>query len=131
MKPIRVFHEYKALFVYGTMLSGESNHRYLKGATPLGVRRTEPRYLLVDLGPYPALMRNGRTAVTGELYLASAAILRDVDRLEGCPTLFQRASINLLGGEVVDSYLLVRAPGLRPPKIRSGDWREHADGSRR
>ena len=44
------------IFVYGTLLSGEGNHRQLRGARPLAVRRTEPRYTLVSLGPYPALL---------------------------------------------------------------------------
>ena len=39
------------VFVYGTLLSGEGNHRHLRGARMLAVRRTEPRYTLVSLGP--------------------------------------------------------------------------------
>ena len=54
------------VFVYGTLLTGESNHAWLKGASCLGRWTTPPRFTLIDLGPYPVLSAGGRTAVTGE-----------------------------------------------------------------
>jgi len=118
------------LFVYGTLLSGEGNQGHLRGARRLGVRRTEPRYTLVSLGAYPALLEGGATSVTGEVYEVDDGVLAAVDRLEGHPHLYRRTRIQLLGGEQVDGYVLVKAR-REAPVIASGDWREHEDRSRR
>lgn len=118
------------VFVYGTLLAGESNHRQLEGARLLAVRRTEPRYTLVDLGAFPALMEGGTTAITGEVYDVDDELLRALDRFEGVPTLYRRTRIRLLGGESVDGYLLARPRAKRYPLIASGDWREHRCASR-
>jgi gamma-glutamylcyclotransferase (GGCT)/AIG2-like uncharacterized protein YtfP len=56
------------LFVYGSLLFGEIHNARLGGSRLLGEARTEPRYTLVDLGPYPALLDEGTTSVSGELY---------------------------------------------------------------
>ena len=38
-----------------------------RGARLVATARTAPRYTLVDLGPYPALVEDGDTAVFGEV----------------------------------------------------------------
>jgi len=112
------------VFVYGTLLSGEGNHGQLRGARPLAVRRTEPRYTLVSLGPYPALLVGGTTSVTGEVYDVDDDLLRAIDRFEGVPSLYRRERIRLLGGESVHGYVLARPRAKSYEVIRSGDWRE-------
>jgi gamma-glutamylcyclotransferase (GGCT)/AIG2-like uncharacterized protein YtfP len=118
------------VFVYGSLLSGESNHRQLRGARMLTVRRTEPRYTLVSLGPYPALLLGGTTSVTGEVYDVDDELLRALDRFEGAPSLYRRGRIHLLGGESVEGYVLARPRAKRYEVIASGDWREHRCGSK-
>ncbi len=112
------------VFVYGTLLSGEGNHRQLRGARMLAVRRTEPRYTLVSLGPYPALLAGGTTSVTGEVYDVDDDLLRALDRFEGVPSVYRRERIHLLGGESVAGYLLARPRAKSYEVISSGDWRE-------
>ena len=118
------------IFVYGTLLSGEGNHRHLRGARPLAVRRTEPRYTLVSLGPYPALLNGGTTSVTGEVYDIDGDLLSALDRFEGVPRLYRRTQIRLLGGESVAGYLLARPRPKSYPVIASGDWREYRCASK-
>ena len=118
------------VFVYGTLLSGEGNHRQLRGARMLAVRRTEPRYTLVSLGPYPALLAGGTTSVTGEVYDVDDDLLRALDRFESVPSLYRRERIRLLGGESVDGYVLARLRAKSYEVIASGDWREHRCASR-
>jgi gamma-glutamylaminecyclotransferase len=112
------------IFTYGTLMSGEGNHRQLRGARMLAVHRTEPRYALVSLGPYPALLAGGTTSVTGEVYEVDDDLLRALDLFEGAPSLYRRERVCLLGGESVDGYVLARPRAKSYEVIPSGDWRE-------
>jgi gamma-glutamylcyclotransferase (GGCT)/AIG2-like uncharacterized protein YtfP len=114
------------IFVYGTLMRGEPGADLLAAARFLGAARTTPRYLLLDLGAYPALCEGGACAVAGELYELDEALLAAIDDYEGHPDLFRRAPISLEGGAVAEGYLFARAPSassVAPPRIDSGDWR--------
>jgi gamma-glutamylcyclotransferase (GGCT)/AIG2-like uncharacterized protein YtfP len=97
------------LFVYGTLQRGSVNHPLLAGARRLGPARTAPGFALVDLGPYPGMVRRGPAAVAGELYRATPAVLDALDRFEGHPWLFRRVRVPLADGRPAFAYLL--APG--------------------
>jgi len=73
------------LFVYGTLKRGLSNHRLLAGQEYLGEAVSEPRYRLIDLGPYPGLIRDEEhgAAVAGELWEVSECCLQELDDFEG------------------------------------------------
>jgi gamma-glutamylcyclotransferase (GGCT)/AIG2-like uncharacterized protein YtfP len=118
------------LFVYGTLLSGERSHRRLQGSRLLGAYGTEPRYTLVSLGPYPALLESGTTSVTGEVYEVADRVLPTIDRFEGHPDLYERKGIRLLGGVDAEAYVLPATHGLAAKVIESGDWRRHASSPR-
>jgi gamma-glutamylcyclotransferase (GGCT)/AIG2-like uncharacterized protein YtfP len=117
------------VFVYGTLLSGEPNHRRLRGARLVAAARTEPRYTLVSLGPYPALIEGGATSVTGEVYDVDDELLGALDRFEGVPTLYRRVVVHLLGGSVAQGYVLAGESGRKCRLIPGGDWREYRRGS--
>jgi len=124
-----------ALFVYGTLLSGEPGHGLLDGAAALGPARTKPAYDLFDLGPYPALVEGGATAIVGEVVEVTMPMLAALDLHEEVPRLFQRRPIDLDDGRRVDAYLLEREQVRGRRRIRSGDWRarfqaERAPGAR-
>lgn len=114
------------LFVYGTLLRGEPNHALIADAPFLGPARTPPRYELVDLGAFPALVPCGGTAVQGELYGLTPAELAAVDELEGHPVYYRRIQISTAEGRPVETYVLPaeRARGL--PRIPSGSWRDRS-----
>jgi gamma-glutamylcyclotransferase (GGCT)/AIG2-like uncharacterized protein YtfP len=89
------------LFVYGTLMQGQANHRVLLalGARRLGpAMTTEPR-TLIDLGPYPALLAADTaseppgTCVAGELYEVADEALGALDEFEGSPDLYRRERI--------------------------------------
>jgi gamma-glutamylaminecyclotransferase len=113
------------VFVYGTLLSGEPNHARLRGARLVAATRTEPRYTLVSLGPYPALIEGGTTSVTGEVYDVDEALLSALDRFEGVPSLYRRTAVRLLGGGVAQAYALAGGGGKKAALIPGGDWREY------
>jgi gamma-glutamylcyclotransferase (GGCT)/AIG2-like uncharacterized protein YtfP len=110
------------LFVYGTLMRGESNHGQLEAARFAGAAQTAPAFTLVDLGPYPAMVAGGRDAVAGELYEVDDAALARLDLFEG-PALYARTRVHLDDGREAHAYLLPRESlrGGRP--IGSGDWR--------
>jgi gamma-glutamylcyclotransferase (GGCT)/AIG2-like uncharacterized protein YtfP len=112
------------LFVYGTLLSGEASHARLNGARALGPATTPPEYDLFDLGPYPALVAGGATAVAGELFELPAAMLAAIDVYEEVPILFKRTRIAIEDGRVAEAYVLERDQVRGRRRIRSGDWRK-------
>jgi gamma-glutamylaminecyclotransferase len=123
------------LFVYGTLLSGEPGHALLEGAIALGAATTKRAYDLYDLGPYPALVDGGATAVVGEAYEVTAPLLAAIDVHEEVPRLFKRRRIELEDGRGIEAYLLDRDQVRGRRRIRSGDWRarfrvERAPGAR-
>jgi gamma-glutamylcyclotransferase (GGCT)/AIG2-like uncharacterized protein YtfP len=116
------------LFVYGTLLSGETHHHMLDGTQRLGPARTLPVHTLYDLGEYPAMVAGGTTAIAGELYVVGEVILAILDDFEGAPTLFHRARIQLEDGRSATTYLWTGAP--QGTVIESGDYRLRAGAGR-
>jgi gamma-glutamylaminecyclotransferase len=110
------------IFVYGTLLRGESNHPELSDAAFVRSARTEARYELVDLGGYPALLEDGQTAVSGEIYDVNSALLARLDRFEEVPELYERKPIALVDGRI-EAYVLPRDRADGAPRIVDGDWR--------
>ena len=112
------------VFVYGTLLVGESNHRFLKGAQLISPEaRTQPGFRLHDLGPYPGLTRGGEQAVVGEVYEVDEPTLAALDRLEGHPRFYRRTGIVLADGSAVETYLMTPAQLEGYPVIATGSWR--------
>lgn len=111
------------VFVYGTLLAGEPNHRVLAGARFSGPARTLPAFELVSLGPYPAMVPGGATAVVGEVYEVDDAGLARLDWLEGYPDLYDRDVIDLADGTRAIAYLQRPAQAAGLPRIPSGEWR--------
>jgi gamma-glutamylaminecyclotransferase len=112
-----------ALFTYGTLRRGEPNHPLLVRARFLGEAATPPRYALVDLGPFPAMIAGGQTAVVGEVYAVDETTLARLDILEGHPSFYQRQRIQLATGQEVEAYLMAPGRVAGRPRIPSGDWR--------
>jgi gamma-glutamylaminecyclotransferase len=111
------------LFDYGSLLSGERDHELLLGAELLGRAKTPPRYHLVELDAFPALVRGGRTEVEGELYLVELATLAAIDVRKQHPALFQRTTIELSGTDPAEAYLMSLEQVRGRHRLKHGDWR--------
>ena len=111
------------VFVYGTLLSGEPNHRLLADAELVGEARTEAAFDLVSLGAFPAMVPGGGTAIAGEVYEVDPQTLDALDRLEGHPRFYRRHAVRLDDGGEVLAYLLTPDQVRGRPRITSGDWR--------
>ncbi len=112
------------VFVYGSLLSGEPNHRILAGARRVGAGRTAARFALHDLGAYPAMIDGGAHAIAGEVYDVDPKTLARLDVLEGHPRYYRRTAITLADGSSAETYLLTPAQVEGRPLIASGNWRE-------
>lgn len=110
------------VFVYGTLLRGESNHHWLRRAEFLGRWCTPPRYRLHDLGPYPVLCGGGTQRIHGELYRVDAWTMAGLDRLEGYPDHYDRKLIPTPRGPAWIYFRSEPPPGARP--IPGGSWKK-------
>ena len=106
------------LFVYGTLKRGQPAHRLLAGQTFLGSAVTAPRYRLVHLGPFPGLVRDDAAglAVSGELWEVSDCCADELDDFEGCPVLYTRGPVEVVGADgPVEAYFYARPVPARAP----------------
>lgn len=121
------------LFVYGTLRRDAANHRELRDATFIGRARTQPKYELVDMGGYPALLEGGADAVVGEVYEIPGALLAALDAFEEVPELYQRKDIAIdhvssatsgqrVLGPTIEAYVMTRERAKRAPRLANGDW---------
>ena len=123
-------HSIGEVFVYGTLLSGESRHGHLMEFDPVAQDAARARADLLDLGSYPGLIP-GAGSVRGELYgFADVdAVLASLDQIEGYgagePSLYNRVVLQVEsagGTQWAWTYAYAREGGTPIP---SGDWREH------
>lgn len=103
-----------AVFVYGTLKTGECRAHFLEGMEFLGVAQTTPHYRLYDCGEYPALIEDQPgVCVEGELWKVTPDCLSELDAEEGVDLgLYRRASVTLRAPHnslVVETYLYLRS----------------------
>jgi molybdenum cofactor cytidylyltransferase len=111
------------LFVYGTLKRGGGYHEHLAGQRFLREATTAPGFVLLDLGPYPALVRRsdgGR--VHGELFEVDTRLLPQLNWLEDAPKTYRLERIVLAGEESpVFTYVYqLDEPGA--PTCPNGRW---------
>ena len=113
------------VFVYGTLLTGEGNAHWARGArrTPAWATGT-----IHDTGyGYPAFVRSGETRIQGELLTVDDEGFKSMDRLEGYPRLYRREEIDVFtsqGRARAWVYIMNRLPA-GAKVIAGGDWREY------
>ena len=118
------------LFVYGSLLEGLGNHRYLKDARLVRHARTAPAYTLVSLGGFPGLLEGGTMRVLGEVYEVDDETLAAVDRLEGHPSYYERVPVRLERRFRAEGYVLRRGGAASHPIVEGGNWRRYLCASK-
>lgn len=74
------------VFVYGTLRSGNSDHRHLRNAKLLGRGRTKEQFALY-LGVTPYVVESEKISwIVGEAYEVDSRTLRRLDLLQQCPS---------------------------------------------
>jgi gamma-glutamylaminecyclotransferase len=111
------------LFVYGTLLRGQSNHHYLENSKFLG-EDAIANACLIDLGEYPMLIP-GTDRVEGEVYQIDAVTLASLDELEECPIVYYRELVTLLSDRATFVYWGRSLYAAGHPIITGGSWRRH------
>lgn len=122
----------RLVFVYGTLRRGESNHHWLSNAEFVGTGVTADRMILVNLGAYPAVVRDSHHAssafIQGEVYRVTSTTFARLDILEDYPKLYGReiVPITLDDGNALSSWIYFLAKNNWNPDrvIPSGDWRD-------
>lgn len=110
------------LFVYGTLRMGDSRAFFLEDDNEsvfINTIKTAPKYKLVNLGSFPALVEGGSQSVVGELWEITDFVKKGLDTIEGVPYLYLDKEIELEDGTKAIAYVM-QDKGY--PIIESGDW---------
>ena len=115
------------IFVYGTLMSGFRLHRLLANRSEHVGNGTVAARLL-DLGSYPAAVRDAHGSVVGEVYrLGDRDLLRVLDSAEGPQYHRQEVAVRMADGREVTAFIYWYVGPLdRGVPIPGGDYRAHA-----
>ena len=110
------------IFVYGTLRQGDVRASYLSDTDSKFIKNTKtaPKYTLVSLSAFPAIIEKGNTSVVGELWEVDERTKRALDTIEGVPFLYMDKEIELEDGTTAIAYVQEVDKGY--PHIESGDW---------
>ncbi len=119
----------KFLFVYGTLMRGESRAAVVGGGTYLRDGRIQG-FSLYDLGSYPGIYPTRGGQVFGEIFCFEdiPLTLSRLDVVEDVPSLFRREVLPVLSDSSpleAWTYVLQKDPGGRFPLIPGGHWPAH------
>ena len=108
------------IFVYGTLKRGQRNAHHMHGAQYVGRHVTERIYSMYEFGGYPAVCRDGRHAISGEIYRISDRHFEILDVFESYPEFYQRIEIPTRWG---DAWMYIVEPALcRGRDLVIGSW---------
>ena len=110
------------LFVYGTLRRSERAHKLLGvNASFLREAWTLPVYTLYQFGWYPGLVKDGNTAVKGEVWSIMSAEWPRLDAYEGVPDEYVRTLITLNDGTQAYAYIFIGSLE-NAVLLEGGDW---------
>jgi gamma-glutamylaminecyclotransferase len=84
-----------AVFVYGTLKKGFSNHHLLSCAKFIGTAVTEKHYALYEAGLPYVISGEQVSTIHGEVYLVDQVTLAILDNLEGHPNFYKREQVHV------------------------------------
>lgn len=119
--------------VYGSLRKGGSNHRHLEGKDVelVGHFITEPKYEMLSVQDrFPALLTDGNTSITLELYTVNSEVVEDaLDRLEGYNPNASDPRHNMYDKDIIDTpygpafiYFWNDHDSSHLNPVDSGDW---------
>lgn len=115
------------VFVYGSLKRGFGNHQQLDTSEYLGNHITDPKWTMVSLGGFPAVVPVGDTEIKGEVYRVDDKTLRGLDYLEGFPRFYQKATIPTKYGEAT-MYIMEDRRITEDNVVPEGVWTHQTRG---
>ncbi len=122
--------------VYGSLLTGLGNHRVithpetnLLGEDVINnhnVNNVDAGFSMYSLGSFPAVTLGGDTPIKIEVYeVNTSEQMRDLDRLEGYPSFYNRTLVDTKYGLAWIYYIEHSGSYVHrdDSKVESGDWR--------
>jgi gamma-glutamylcyclotransferase (GGCT)/AIG2-like uncharacterized protein YtfP len=113
---------YAEIFVYGTLLPGESNRHYMNNAHLVADDALENAQLY-NCGPYPMLLP-GRGTVYGQVYRVPLMDIPALDALEDHPNYYYRQIVTLQSDREAWVYFGREQYVTACALIVSGRWRD-------
>ena len=118
--------------VYGSLLSGFSNHQLLSTSKYLGVTVVEG-FDMYSLTAFPAVTPTKGGRIVAEVYEIDEPTLERLDRLESYPRFYNRMKTPVktidYKGEAwiyfIDNLEPWHRPGANLPYVETGSWREY------
>ena len=115
------------VFVYGSLKFGYGNDHILDDSKFVGEFVTDDDYTMYDLGAFPAILKDGDTAIHGELYNVNSDVLNSLDALEGVPTFYHREMVETSHGKAIIYVLSDTGCVENCDIVISGVWLENDD----
>lgn len=114
------------VFVYGTLLRKQSNHRLLARSEFVSTAEVRGIEMFVTHGafPYCTVTQNPDHVVKGELFSVDERTLDDLDALEGVPTHYKRIThpCRLPDDTVRDAFMYVVPYRAYPSVAIGSSW---------
>ncbi|WP_292885854.1 gamma-glutamylcyclotransferase [Methanobrevibacter sp. UBA212] len=123
---IRAINQYfrqRKVFVYGTLMKGETNHDFLQNATFLDKTVIE-EYDMYNVGWYPAII-DGEGLAIGEVYSVPVEDMTSIDSLEGEGSLYEKRCVRITVNGVPDFAFVYVYLGDCSDLVKIPSWREH------
>ena len=106
IRAINHYFRQRKVFVYGTLMKGETNHGFLRNSTFLAKTAIEG-YDMYDCGWYPAIVA-GDGLIIGELYSVPLEDIPSIDSLEGEGSLYvKKCERIILNGDATFAFVYV------------------------
>lgn len=85
----------KLIGVYGTLRYNEGNHPLLRDSRLIGIGHTEPKFKLVSMGGFPAMIPGDKKVLIEVYEVTDRSVLASLDSLEGHPNFYKRSPIKV------------------------------------
>ena len=110
------------IFVYGTLMKGQSANHYLNGADYKGTFCLNG-YAMYDIGSFPGIVENENESVVGEVYSITEEMLPMMDRYEGEGSLYLRREVIVeRDGEKVIAWAYIYNNSVANCPLKRSKW---------